>query len=159
MDIREMRMTVAQRLVPVLVSVRLAAIRGTDEDFSRIDRVLDAHEAAYAQGRPVSEHAAQFHVRLAEASHNQVAVSFMASILEILMQRGRRFDHLPDYQRREIDEHHAILAVVRSRDPERAAEMMLRHIVESATTYDTNGAATGRGPLLQDPIAVMPTES
>ena len=127
--------------------VRLAALRGTAEDFARIDRLLDAHEAAHLAGRPVSEHAAKFHVMLAEASHNRVAVTFMSSILEILMRRGRKVDDIPDHQRREIDEHRDILAVVRQRDPERAADLILRHIIESAATYDSEGRA-GDGPLL-----------
>lgn len=126
--------------------VRLAALRGTEEDFARIDRLLDAHEAAHRAGQPVSEHAAKFHVMLAEASHNRVAVTFMSSILEILMRRGRKLDAIPGYQRREIDEHRAILAVVRKRDPERAAEAILRHIVESAATYDTEAPAGKRRP-------------
>ena len=126
--------------------VRLAALRGTADDFARIDRLLDAHEAAHLAGRPVSEHAAKFHVMLAEASHNRVAVTFMTSILEILMQRGRRLDDIPDYQRREIDEHREILAVVRKRDPERAVDAILRHIVQSAATYDTAGAVDD-GPM------------
>jgi GntR family transcriptional repressor for pyruvate dehydrogenase complex len=117
--------------------VRLAAIRGTEEDFDRIEQLLDAHHAAYLEGSPVSKFAARFHVMLAEASHNSVAASFMSSILEILMQRGRQIDHIPDYQKREVKEHREILSVVRSREPDRAAEMMRRHIVKSATTYDT----------------------
>ncbi len=124
-------------------NVRLAAIRGAEDEFDRIEQVLSAHAAAIAAGRPVSELAAHFHVQLAQASHNSVAANFMASILEMLMQRGRRFDHIPDYQQRELDEHRAILETVRARDPDRAAEMMLRHIVESATTYDTAGLAKG----------------
>jgi len=127
--------------------VRLAALRGTAEDFARIDRLLDAHEAAHRAGRPVSELAAKFHVMLAEASHNRVAVTFMSSILETLMRRGRKFDHIPDFQRREIDEHREILAVVRRRDPAAASDLILRHIVQSAATYDSDGAA-GDGPLL-----------
>ncbi|MFO1058242.1 MAG: FadR/GntR family transcriptional regulator [Dongiaceae bacterium] len=126
--------------------VRLAALRGTEEDYARIDRLLDAHEAAHRQGRPASELAARFHVMLAEASHNRVAVTFMTSILETLMQRGRKLDAVPGYQRREIDEHRAILAVVRSRDPDRAAQAILRHIVESAATYDTEAPAGARPP-------------
>jgi DNA-binding FadR family transcriptional regulator len=100
--------------------VRLAAIRGTEEDFDRIEQLLDAHHAAYLEGSPVSKFAARFHV-----------------MLEILMQRGRQIDHIPDYQKREVKEHREILSVVRSREPDRAAEMMRRHIVKSATTYDT----------------------
>ena len=115
---------------------RLACLRGTPEDFARIEALLDDHAAAHAAGRPVSEHAARFHVMLAEAAHNSVAVIFMTSILELLMQRGRRFDHDPGYQAREIEEHRALLAVIRGGDAERASEMLLRHIVASAATYD-----------------------
>lgn len=118
------------------VVARLASLRGTAEDFARIDTLLDAHAAAYAAGRPVSEYAARFHVLLAEAAHNKVAVIFMTSILELLMQRGRRFDHIPDFQAREIAEHRALLAVVRAGDSDRAAEAMRAHIVDSATTFD-----------------------
>lgn len=111
--------------------------------------------AAWRAGRPVSEFAARFHVLLAESSHNDVAASFMSSILELLMARGRKFDHFPDYQERELEEHRAILAVVRAREPDRAAEMMLRHIVESATTCDTAGAARGEKLLAASALAVL----
>jgi len=115
---------------------RLACLRGTEDDFARIETLLAEHAAAHAAGRPVSEYAARFHVMLAEAAHNRVAVIFMTSILELLMQRGRRFDRDPGYQSREIDEHRALLAVIRSGDAERSAEILLRHIVDSAATYD-----------------------
>src|SRR5437879_3586704 len=75
------------------------------------------------------------------------ALQPLSSILETLMRRGRKFDHIPDFQRREIDEHREILAVVRRRDPAAASDLILRHIVQSAATYDSDGAA-GDGPLL-----------
>ncbi len=138
----------AREMIEPMVA-RLACLRGTPDDFDRIERLLDAHAAAHARGDPVSEYAARFHVMLAEASHNRVAVIFMSSILELLMQRGRRFDHIPDFQAAEIAEHRALLAVIRSGDAERAAELLLRHIVDSATTYDREpeehgAAATNR---------------
>ncbi len=117
-------------------SVRLACRRGRPADFAAVDALMQAHEAAHHAGRPVSEHAARFHVLLAEASHNRVAVMFMTSILELLMRRGRRFDHIPDYQAREIADHRALLAVVRSGDADRAEAMMRAHIVDSAATFD-----------------------
>jgi GntR family transcriptional repressor for pyruvate dehydrogenase complex len=128
--------------------VRLATIRGSAADFDRAERLLDDHAAAQKRGSPVSEFAAKFHVLLAEASHNQVAVSFMTSILGILKQRGRRFDRIPDFQLRELEQHRAILDVVRTGDADRAAEMMLAHIVESAATYDADGVLDGVSPLM-----------
>jgi DNA-binding FadR family transcriptional regulator len=130
--------------------VRLAAIRGSVADFDKISLLLDDHATAQMRGEPVSSYAARFHVMLAEASKNRVAVSFMTSILELLMQRGRKFDSVPGFQLREIEQHRAILDVVRSGDPDRAASLMLAHIVESATTYDREGIADGR-PLLATP--------
>ena len=115
---------------------RLSCLRGTKQDFDAIEDLLDRHATAHAAGQPVSEYAARFHVLLAEASHNPVAVIFMTSILELLMQRGRRFDDFPDFQAREIAQHRSLLATVRRGDPDRAAEEMVRHIVESAATYD-----------------------
>jgi len=120
-------------------TARLACLRGTDRDFERIEDLLVEHERAHAAGLPVSTFAARFHVLVAEASHNRVAVIFMKSILEFLLQRGRRFDHIPDYQAQEIREHRQLLRVIRSGHAEEAAQAMLQHIIESATTYDTGG--------------------
>ncbi|MGH6894729.1 MAG: FadR/GntR family transcriptional regulator [Dongiaceae bacterium] len=123
-------------------SIRLVCIRGTDDDFAKIEQLLDEHEAALRAGRPVSEFAARFHVMLAEASHNRVVARFMDSILEILRQRGRKTDNDRNYARQEIKQHRHILDLVRRRDPDRAAEALLQHIIEAATTYDTASSNT-----------------
>lgn len=129
--------------------IRLACLRGTEEDFERIEALLDEHEAALNAGQPVSGYAARFHVVLAEAAHSPVATTFMSSILELLTGRGRRFDGAAaSYHRKELADHRALLEAVRARDPEHAADLLLRHIVESAMTYDREGAASGR-PMLE----------
>lgn len=122
--------------------VRLAAIRATEGDLDAVERTLDQHEKANAKGLPVGEFGARFHIQLAEASGNMVAATFMRSIVELLVQRGRRIDHIPHYRRLELEQHRAIFDIVKAREPDRAAEAMLRHIVESAETYDT-----GREPV------------
>ena len=119
---------------------RLAALRGTQSDFAAIEALLDAHAAALARGESVAEHAARFHVLMAEASHNKVAVVFMSSILDLLTHRGRRIDHIPDYLNHELAEHRALLAALRSGDAEHAAASMLAHILESVTTYELDAA-------------------
>ena len=119
-------------------TARLAAMRGTEEDFAVIERLLDQHERAMEAGLPVTEHAARFHVLVAEASHNRIATTFMELILGVLTARGRRIDGNRIYALQDLTEHRAILAVLRERDAERAAENMLDHIVRSAATYDTH---------------------
>jgi len=124
--------------------MRLACLRATDEDFDRIEALLDQHEAALAWRKPVSAYAARFHVLIAEAAHNRVGVIFMTSILELLMSRGRKLEGRPGYLAQEVREHRALLAVLRERDPDRAADAILRHIIESAATYDREGVIDGR---------------
>jgi len=117
-------------------SVRLACIRGTDEDFAEIEALLTSHEAALHAHEPINEHAAKFHILLARASHNRVVISFMESILELLMQRGRKIEIIPNYAYQEFEEHCAIFQIVRERDADRAEEMLFQHIIRSAATYD-----------------------
>lgn len=124
-------------------TARLAALRGTEQDFDAIASLLDEHERAMEARKPVTEHAARFHVMVAEASHNRIATTFMESILSVLTARGRRTDGNRGYALQDLIEHRAILAVLRERDGERAAETMLDHIVRSAATYDTHGDQEG----------------
>jgi DNA-binding FadR family transcriptional regulator len=130
---------------------RLAAIRGKIADFDAVERVLDDHESAYRAGRPVKLHGARFHVQLVEASGNKVAASLMTSILGILTERGSWVEGRPAEQRLEIDEHREILTAVRSRDPDRAADIMQRHIVSWAAIYVTEGLPAGKS-LLEAPL-------
>lgn len=115
--------------------VRLAATRATEADLASIAAVLDEHEAHHLANRPVAEFGALFHIRLAEASHNRVAASFMTSILHIMKERGRRIDEIPNARRQEIDDHRAIFELVRTRKPDAAAQAMREHIRYWANTY------------------------
>jgi len=125
-------------------SVRLACLRATDSDLQEIDGLLDRHAALLAAEQPTNEISARFHIRLAEAAHNHVVIRFMESILELLMQRARKAEHTTAYAAyavQELQEHRAIFERVRDRDADQAAELLLRHIVHSAATYDATGIA------------------
>jgi DNA-binding FadR family transcriptional regulator len=135
--------------------VRLAAIRATIVDLDAVERAIDEHEAAHCAGQPVSAMGGRFHIKLAEASRNPVAVTFMSSILGILAERARWIDAIAMQQRRELDEHREILEVVRSRDPDRAAEMMRRHIVSWAESYVSEGLPLGTSLLTETGPAAM----
>ena len=117
-------------------AVRLACIRATEEELDRVDVLLDEHSRLLAQGDPVHEQAARFHVLLAECSHNQIAAQFMKSIMGLLMARGRKIERIPGYAQEEVIEHRAIAQLIRARDPEAAFTVMATHIVRSAQTYD-----------------------
>ena len=117
-------------------SVRLACIRATSRDLAPIDRLLDDHRAALDRNLPTDEHAAKFHVLLAEASRNQVFVTFMGSILDLLRARGRKGRLSDELRETELSEHREILRLVRSRDQQAAADYVTGHIVRWAVHYD-----------------------
>ncbi len=118
-------------------TVRLACLRATNEDLERIDRLLVDHEKALQRGESVNRYAAEFHVLLAQASHNRITARFMESIIGLLVARGRKIERIPGYAWAEIREHRAILDLVRARDAKAAEAAISEHIIRSAQTYDT----------------------
>lgn len=122
-------------------SVRLACIRATAQELDPIERLLDDHRAALDQGLPTDEHAAKFHVLLAEATRNRVFVTFMGSILDLLRARGRTGRLSDELRETELAEHREILRLVRTRDQQAAADYVTGHIVRWAVHYDVLLAA------------------
>jgi GntR family transcriptional repressor for pyruvate dehydrogenase complex len=127
------------RLMVEPTAVRLACVRATTEDLNEMEALLHQHERALRANKPVNVFAAEFHVLLAKAAHNQIVAGFMESIIGLLMARGRKVERITGYARTEVKEHHAILQLVRDQDVEAAAAVMRAHIIDAAQTYDTAG--------------------
>lgn len=123
---------------------RLAAIRHREDDVASIDQILRRHRAiVHDTGRSVAEFGAQFHIAVARATRNGVAVAFMESILDVLMERGRRADAIKEARVREIDDHDDIFSLIRARKAEQAEAAMREHIARWADFYrDVKAAAS-----------------
>lgn len=117
-------------------SVRLACLRATERDLEPIEALLREHRAALDRKLPTDEHAAEFHVLLAEASRNRVFVTFMRSILDLLRSRGRTVNLSAELHELELSEHLEILRLVRTRNAQSAAEYVTSHIIRWAGYYD-----------------------
>ncbi|MCP4381577.1 MAG: FadR family transcriptional regulator [Hyphomicrobiales bacterium] len=114
---------------------KLAAIRGSAEDLQAIAEILGKHNPAHRADRSVARFGAQFHITIARATGNQVAVAFMESILDLLMERGRRVDSLKDEPEREIAEHEQIFTLITKGAAEKAEIAMHDHIISRAGFY------------------------
>lgn len=112
-------------------TIRLTCLRISDEEIDAIERLLDHHEATLASGGDVAHDAMMFHIMLAEASRNAVAITFIRSLLELLQERRWR-DNPEALKQRELREHRELLRLVRLRDGEAASRYLVRHIVDSA---------------------------
>jgi len=115
---------------------RLAALRATDEDFTILADLLDRHRSALSAGKPVHELGAAFHLEVVRCAKNRVAESFMHSILDLLTERGRKADSIPQARQRELADHERLFEVLKLRDGDTARQAMLSHIIAWADTYD-----------------------
>lgn len=130
---------------------RLAAERATTEDIAAIAALLHEHETQHKAGAPVSRYGAQFHVLVARASHNRVAASFMESIIDILMERGRWADAEAAERQQEIDDHRELLDCIARRDGSRASALMRDHMQHWSSRYEGRVAATGNAGRQSQP--------
>jgi DNA-binding FadR family transcriptional regulator len=107
---------------------RLAALRRTEADLGEIESVLERHRKTLAGGRLAAKWSVRFHVELAEAAHNEVLAGFVASIANLLAERGPALEKLPDYREWELREHTGLYEAVKQGDPDLAAERMAAHL-------------------------------
>lgn len=114
---------------------RLAALRASDTDFDGVAAILDAHADALRAGRSTQSYGAEFHMAVARCAKNRVAETFMHSILDLLTERGRRADSIPEARVRELADHRRLLEVLRGRNPDACRAAMLDHIVSWAGSY------------------------
>jgi GntR family transcriptional regulator, transcriptional repressor for pyruvate dehydrogenase complex len=109
---------------------RAAAARVTEEDMADLQRILDVQRRKLKTGQSAIVEDTSFHAALARSTHNRVIMSIMATLNDLLVesrtvtQRGR--------PAMSLDAHEAIVAALRRRDPDGAAQAMSRHIDQIA---------------------------
>ena len=117
----------ARRLVEVHTAT-LAAERRTEADLRDIALALADHERALERGESAVEPSVRFHVEIAEAAHSEVLASFVASVAEILMERGPVLEAVPGFREWEIAQHQSVFEPIRDGDSELAAQRMREHL-------------------------------
>lgn len=109
----------------------LAAVRASDENLSKIKRLLDFMKGAQTTHDAV-EADLRFHFAIAEATQNTILLRLMNTIADLMHHSLRpiREKIYADYQTglKIIDEHEAIYQAIRDRDPQAARNRMLEHI-------------------------------
>ena len=125
---------VEARFIIDVQCARLAAERRSDEDMRLIDERQDNFLKAFYgsdgrdKGKSYLEEDYLFHLAIAAASKNHVLVSMLSQLTPRIVtrdqphlgQRDEDFSHIPA-------EHRAIIAAIRSQDPEEAVAAMTSH--------------------------------
>ena len=126
-DVAEVGMILETGIVPLVCE------RATEEDLADLEAICERSEAAneaadYSMGMPLD-----FHIRVAQATHNPAVVmlveSFRGPLLMPLQQAG---DAAPGMGMLAAQEHGKFIAAVRRRDPDAASTIMREHLDRSA---------------------------
>ncbi|MBD1395786.1 FadR family transcriptional regulator [Pontibacter sp. JH31] len=117
------------RLILEKQTVRLAAMRRTEEDLADLERALEAYRTKVKNGKQGIEEDLMFHIRIAEASKNSVLKSLMLIVTPDILTHftqqnvcggGRPYGAL--------EEHMDILEYIRIQDPDKAEAAMSTHL-------------------------------
>jgi GntR family transcriptional repressor for pyruvate dehydrogenase complex len=107
----------------------LAAERATSGDMAVLDRTAKAVERRVLAQSSYFQENVQFHLAIAQASHNNVLFESLKRLLgQVREFRKRLTDSIQDLPARDVAEHRAILAAIRARNGRRAQALMTRHI-------------------------------
>jgi GntR family transcriptional repressor for pyruvate dehydrogenase complex len=121
------------RIIVELGTIALVCERATAEDVAALEEICDRSEAALETGTFDVKLSAEFHARLAKASHNE-AVSLITDSLQgpILESLLRAKAIAPEMGDPGVTEHRTLVEAIKRRDVDAAHETMRTHLARTA---------------------------
>ncbi|MEM5538466.1 FadR/GntR family transcriptional regulator [Olleya sp. AS48] len=122
---------VETRILLELKTVRLAALRRTDEDLEKMKSALDAYKNKVINKEDAVQEDLLFHLAIARASRNSTMNTFMLIITPEIITNFEKY-HVCDKNLSEtaIKEHELIFEAIKNQDPIEAKQAMKNHFNE-----------------------------
>ena len=140
-DLQDELMDVRRMFEPAVA--RVAANRATEKDFGDLQRILDAQRLKLKKGHSAIVEDTEFHAALARATGNRVVVSLMATLNDLLVESRTQSLKQKGRPAKSIEGHEAVVAALRRRDPDAAAQAMSQHIDQIADLQSHANALPG----------------
>jgi GntR family transcriptional repressor for pyruvate dehydrogenase complex len=116
------------RQVLEVSGARLAAPKMTDEVVTELERLVDEAASVLRQPTQYSEVDFELHTKIIEATGNPIYLSLYQSISDLLLESRRRTAEVAAVRRQAHQDHLVIVAALRKRDAEAAAQAMQDHL-------------------------------
>lgn len=123
----------------------LAATRRTDADLRAMAEAIDGMVAGLAAQERYIAADLQFHLTVAAATRNRMALHMMQAIRSPLHRALSSIYHIPNSPQRSITQHGQILAAIRSGDAASARQRMREHLERVEADIDGMPAGAERG--------------
>lgn len=105
-----------------------AAQRATEEDIKRLESIIKEMEKAIEEGRDWDREDADFHLAIAQATHNMVQIHIMSTIYDLLRESVAKIFTDKPKMRKLFQQHSRIVSAIKSRSCEKARERALEHL-------------------------------
>lgn len=129
---------VETRILLELKTVRLAALRRTEEDLLQIGNALEAYSLKASKGENAVQEDLLFHLAIAKASGNSTINNLMLIITPEIITYFAELHVCDENQSRAgIEEHKAVFEAIKSQNPQLAKQKMKEHF-KALYTYCYN---------------------
>ena len=126
-DVTEVRMILEAGIVPLVCE------RATEEDLLELEAICQRSEAALTAGDYSMDMSLEFHIRVAQATHNPAVVMLVESFRgPILMSLQQAHEAAPEMGGLGTREHEQFIEAVRRRDAGTASKIMREHLERTA---------------------------
>ncbi len=117
----------------------LAAQRATEEDIKRLENIIEEMRKAFEEGRSWEKQDADFHLGMAQATHNTIQIHMMSTIYDLLRESVARVFRDRAKVKKLLDHHYRIFSAIKNHSPDKAREKTLEHLnyVESEVKAST----------------------
>jgi len=106
----------------------LAAQRATEEDIKRLENIIEDMRKAFEEGRSWEKQDADFHLGIAQATHNTIQIHMMSTIYDLLRESVARVFKDRAKVKKLLDHHYRIFSAIKNHSPEKARERTLEHL-------------------------------
>jgi len=117
----------ARRIVEAGIT-GLAALRITEEQLAELEACLNKAAASISDHHAFLQTDLDLHELITEAAGNPFLSRFMASISQLGLASRSRTVEIPGVAEQALEDHRAIIAAIKTRNPETARQAMLAHL-------------------------------
>jgi len=117
----------------------LAAQRATEEDIKQLENIIEEMRKSFEEGRSWEKQDADFHLGIAQATHNTIQTHIMSTIYDLLRESMAKVFKDRTKVKKLIDQHYRIFSAIKNHSPDKARERTLEHLnyVESEVKAST----------------------
>jgi len=106
----------------------LAAQRATEKDIKQLEHITEEMKKAFEQGRSWEKQDADFHLGIAQASHNTIQAHMMSTIYDLLRESVGTVFKDRSKVKKLLDHHYRIFSAIKNNSPDKARERTLEHL-------------------------------